>query len=213
MSYTNFFLGSLSVAGALTGLLFVALSVAQNRDEGSGTMERQAVAATAFTALVDSLWVSLVGLLPSQQPGHDVRIVSIVMGLFGVTSTAGLIFRLWRARSGQIFRHRWPVLLPLIVGMYAFQAGTAAAATTGQAAERSGATFVMVFFAVGIARSWELLGVRGGGLLDLLVGRGDRRAHAVRAEDDHAAHREASPAAQQAGPERPGPPAVGQGAS
>jgi hypothetical protein len=213
VSYTNFFLGSLSVAGALTGLLFVALSVAQSRDEGSGTMERQAVAATAFTALVDSLWVSLVALLPSQQPGHDVRIVSIVMGLFGVTSTAGLIVRLWRARSSQNFRHRWPVLLPIIIGMYAFQAGTAAAATTGQAAERSGATFVMVFFAVGIARSWELLGVRGGGLLDLLVGRGDRQAHAARAEPDHAVHREASPVAQQAGPERAGPPAVGQGAS
>jgi hypothetical protein len=26
-----------------------------------------------------------------------------------------------------------------------------------------------VFFAVGIARSWELLGLRGGGLMDLLV--------------------------------------------
>ena len=29
----------------------------------------------------------------------------------------------------------------------------------------------MIFFAVGIARSWGLLGLRGGGVLDLLVGR------------------------------------------
>ena len=62
--YTNFFLGSVTVAGALTGLLFVALSVAQSQDDGNGSAERQAVAATAFTALVDSLWVSLIALLP-----------------------------------------------------------------------------------------------------------------------------------------------------
>jgi hypothetical protein len=32
-----------------------------------------------------------------------------------------------------------------------------------------------VFFAVGIARSWELLGMRGGGFLDLLAGRSEAR--------------------------------------
>ena len=46
----------------------------------------------------------------------------------------------------------------------------------------NGATFVLIFFAVGIARSWELLGLRGGGLLDFLVSRGESAVPAAAAE-------------------------------
>src|SRR5712692_4943657 len=105
VGYTNFFLGSVTVAGALTGLLFVALSVAQGQDTGRGSAERQAVAATAFTALVDSLWISLVALLP----GNGIPKVSLLLGLLGLTSTAALIVRLWRSRSREKLSRRWPV--------------------------------------------------------------------------------------------------------
>jgi hypothetical protein len=89
VSYTNFFLGSVTVAGALTGLLFVALSVAQARGRGLESAEHQAVAATAFTALVDSLWVSLVALLPgSAQNNGGIATASFLLGLLGVSSTA-----------------------------------------------------------------------------------------------------------------------------
>lgn len=64
MSYTNFFLGSVTVAGALTGLLFVALSVAQGREQGRDLARAPGGGRTAFPALVDSLWISLVALLP-----------------------------------------------------------------------------------------------------------------------------------------------------
>ena len=63
------------------------------------------------------------------------------------------------------------MLLALVIATYAFQTATAFAATTTQAARSASAMFVMIFFAVGIARSWELLGLRGGGLLDILVAR------------------------------------------
>ncbi len=166
VGYTNFFLGSVTVAGALTGLLFVALSVAQATDEGKESVERHAVAATAFTALVDSLWISLVALLP----GNGIPTASLLLGILGLTSTAALIVRLWRARSREKLSHRWPVLLLLIVATYVAQTVTA---LTASDARRTGATFVMIFFAVGIARSWELLGLRGGGLLDFLVARAE----------------------------------------
>ena len=170
--YTNFFLGSVTVAGALTGLLFVALSVAQGQDDDKGSAERQAVAATAFTALVDSLWISLVALLP----GNGIPKASLLLGLLGLTSTAALIVRLWRARSRQKLSHRWPVLLLLIVAMYIAQTVTAFTSSEGEAARKAGAMFVMIFFAVGIARSWELLGLRGGGVLDFLVTRAESAA-------------------------------------
>jgi hypothetical protein len=168
VSYTNFFLGSVTVAGALTGLLFVALSVAQSREQGKTSIEHQAVAGTAFTALVDSLWISLIALLPD---GNGIPTANLLLGALGMTSTAGLGVRLWRARSGERFRHRWPILLGLILATYVWQVVVSFTATSQRSAMHAGATFVLVFFAVGIARSWELLGMRGGGLLDLLVGR------------------------------------------
>jgi hypothetical protein len=176
--YTNFFLGSVTVAGALTGLLFVALSVAPQRQSESGlSVEHQSIAATAFTALVDSLWISLIALLP----GNGIPTANLIFGVLGLTSTVGLVVRLWRARSDQPLSHRWPVSLPFIVLLYGLQAVTAFTATSSRSAEHAGATFVMIFFAVGIARSWELLGLRGGGLLDLLVSRADRGGQAGQA--------------------------------
>jgi hypothetical protein len=198
VSYTNFFLGSVTVAGALTGLLFVALSVAaQVQSETGMSVERQSVAATAFTALVDSLWISLVALLP----GDSLPKANLIFGLLGLSSTAGLTVRLWRARSRQQLSHRWPFLLPLIAALYVLQTVVAFTATSRQAAQNAGSTLVMIFFAVGIARSWELLGVRGGGLLDLLVTRAPRTEHA-----SPAGHADlASPDPARPGPARPDP--------
>lgn len=67
--------------------------------------------------------------------------------------------------------------------MYAGQTAAAFTSTTIQSARSTGATFVLLFFAVGIARSWELLGLRGGGVLDFLVS----RAHAPGREGHRAA--------------------------
>ncbi len=126
------------------------------------------MAGTAFTALVDSLWISLIALLPD---GNGIPTANLLLGMLGVTSTAGLRVRLSRARPGERFTHRWPVLLGLILATYVWQVVVSFTAKTQRSAMHAGATFVLVFFAVGIARSRELLGMRGGGFLDLLVGR------------------------------------------
>jgi hypothetical protein len=165
-SYTNFFVGSTTVAGALAGLLFVALSVAPERLMGAkASTEQQAIAATAFTALVDALWISLVGL----RPGNALPSANLVLGLLGLTSTLGLAIRLWRTRAQQTLSRRWPYLLLFIMAVYAGQTVAAIIARSAASAQSASGTLVLVFFAVGIARSWELLGLRGGGLLDLLV--------------------------------------------
>ena len=165
-SYTNFFVGSTTVAGALAGLLFVALSVAPERLMGAkASTEQQAIAATAFTALVDALWISLVGL----RPGNALPSANLVLGLLGLTSTVGLAVRLWRARAQEKVSRRWPYLLLFIIAVYAGQTVAAITARSAASAQSASGTLVLVFFAVGIARSWELLGLRGGGLLDLLV--------------------------------------------
>src|ERR1035437_953399 len=92
-SYTSFFAGSAGVSGALVGLLFVALSVSPERlKEPRESTEHQAIAATTFTALVDALFLSMAGLLP----GNGTQTAALVLGLIGLSSTAGLVIRLWQ---------------------------------------------------------------------------------------------------------------------
>jgi hypothetical protein len=171
VSYSSFFSGSASVAGALVGLLFVALSVAPERLRvAHGGLEHQAVAATAFTGLVDALFISLAGLVP----GGATDGTMLVLGLIGLSSTAGLTVRMWRSRAGEHLSRRWPFLLLAIVVIYAAQVVTALLGGSPATVKERASTFVFALFAIGISRSWELLGMRGGGLLDLLVERVDR---------------------------------------
>jgi hypothetical protein len=164
-SYSDFFTASASAGGALTGLLFVALSVSPERlREITANQEHQAMAATAFTALIDALFVSLDALTP----GGGTQTTSVIMGVVGLTSTMSLYWRLWRLRNEADFSKRWPYLLGLIMVMYAAQALFGGTAGSASHSDSLSTTFVFIMFAVGIARSWELLGIRGGGPLDLL---------------------------------------------
>lgn len=174
-TYTDFFSGAATVAGALVGLLFVALSVSPERLRGdTASAEHQAIAATAFTALVDALFVSLIGL----QPGGGLREGAWILGGLGLTSSCGLALRLWRVRDRQKLSRRWPYLLTFIIATYAAQVVTGLTVSTGGLAAQT-STFIYIMFAVGIARSWELLGLHGGGPLDLLArGLSSRRAAA-----------------------------------
>lgn len=158
------------MAGALVGLLFVALSVAPERLRGNATAEHQAVAATAFTALIDALFVSLIGL----QPGGGLRYGAVTMGGIGLSSSCGLAARLWRARKSSGLGRRWPYLLGFIIVVYTAQVISGLAASGAAEADLTVA-FVYTMFAIGIIRSWELLGYRGGGPFDLLAQRLDSR--------------------------------------
>jgi Kef-type K+ transport system membrane component KefB len=165
-SYSDFFTASASAGGALTGLLFVALSVSPERlREISGNLEHQTMAATAFTALIDALFVSLDGLTP----GGGTQITSIIMGGIGLTSSASLALRLWRARNDEEFTKRWPYIVTLIVAMYAAQIILSAIAKTPAKSDSVSVMFIFIMFGIGIGRSWELLGLKGGGPLDLLT--------------------------------------------
>jgi hypothetical protein len=163
-SYSEFFTASVTVAGALVGLLFVALSLSPERLRDARNVEHQAIAATAFTALVDALFVSLIAL----QPGGGLDYGAVIFGALGLSSTAGLALRLWRSRHLGHLSNRWPFFLAVIMAVYAAQLISGLVPQTLAGAETRTATFVYVLFGVGIARAWQLLGLKGGGLLDEL---------------------------------------------
>jgi len=163
-SYYPFFGGAATVAGALIGLLFVALSLSPERLRDAASVEHQAVAATAFTALVDALFISLIAL----QPGSGLRQGAVILGALGLSSTVGLALRLWRNRHLAHLSKRWPVFLVVIMAVYAAQLVTGLLPETPAGAADRTATFVYAMFAIGIARAWQLLGLKAGGILDEL---------------------------------------------
>jgi hypothetical protein len=146
-TYADFFEGSATVAGALIGLLFVALSLSPERLRDNRSIEHQSIAATAFTALVDALFVSLVAL----QPGSGVDYAMVIFGALGLSSTIGLAHRLC-----------------IIICVYAAQLASGLIHDSAVGYNDRAATFVYVMFGVGIARAWQLLGLKGGGILDEL---------------------------------------------
>ena len=163
-TYADFFEGSATVAGALIGLLFVALSLAPERLRDNRSIEHLAIAATAFTALVDALFVSLVAL----QPSSGVDYALVIFGALGLSSTTGLTFRLWRSRHQVHLSNRWPIFIGIIICTYAAQLASGLIHDSSVGYNDRAATFVYVMFGVGIARAWQLLGLKGGGILDEL---------------------------------------------
>ena len=63
--FLDFFIASTGAGAALAGLLFVAVSLAPEQIvTRRAPMERRAVAGSAFTALINAFFISLVALIP-----------------------------------------------------------------------------------------------------------------------------------------------------
>ena len=91
------YLGAVATASAaLIGLLFVAVSV---RDESifgpKATPGGEALAITAFSGLVNSFVVSLLGLIPKVNVGQP----AVIMAVVGVIATVRLQRRLHASRN------------------------------------------------------------------------------------------------------------------
>lgn len=66
-SFSNYFSAMVGAGGALIGLLLVAISIHPERTLGSrADAQRQAVAANAFSAMVNAFFVSAAGLIPGR---------------------------------------------------------------------------------------------------------------------------------------------------
>ena len=92
----------------------------------------------------------------------------VIFGALGLSSTIGLALRLWRNRHLGHLSNRWPFFLGIIMAVYAAQLASGIVPQTPAGASDRTATFVYVLFGIGIARAWQLLGLKGGGLLDEL---------------------------------------------
>jgi hypothetical protein len=174
-SYHDFFGSCASVAGALIGLLFVAISVSQGRlagDRADGA--HQVKAGAAFSALVNALVIALVALMP----GASLGAAAVILAAAGLSTTAGLGVLLYREHAGR-GRAGQVILLIVLLTLYALQLanGIALDGAPGRPSRlTSQCALSIVFFVFAITRAWELTGARDRHLLPVIAGMVPRTA-------------------------------------
>jgi hypothetical protein len=168
-SFHDFFTASAAAAGALIGLLFVAISVSPGKIAGEHAIaEHQVTAGAAFTALVNTLVFALAALLP----GSSLSQVAIILGGTGMASTIALAIVLFREHKERIGVTRVLLLATPLV-LYALQlvngiALVGAPGDPGRISTEGGLS--ITFFVYAIARAWQLVGARDASLLPTVAG-------------------------------------------
>lgn len=163
LSFHDFFTGCATIAGALIGLLFVALSVSAEYLTGKNARtDHQVRAGAAFSALVNTMVIALFALLP----GTDLGTVGIILAAAGLGTTLALIFALAREdrRIGRNDLFMFLILLVLYGGQLINSLRLEHTPHQVSLVVNQG-ELAIVFFLFGIARSWQLVGAREFGLV------------------------------------------------
>lgn len=167
--FTNFFLAMAGVGGTLVGLIFIAISIMPDEAlTGSASIEKQAIAASAFTALLNPLIVSLMALIPHMY----LWITLLVMSLIGLVSTLNAAIHLARRPFHliSVLRKASLVLVGLVVyGYELYYAVQSLQTPHSDSPLVNVAPVLIMMYVLGTTRAWELLGIRRYRLHDLLM--------------------------------------------
>ena len=154
----DFFLASAGVAGALVGLLFVAISVSHDRLAArGGTQMHRVRASAALTAFTNSLTVSLFALIPVDK----IAWAALVVGILGLLFVLASLLSLLRVRRFRLKDASDLLFLAGLAATFIFQliaGGILLARPSDQGPVGTIAVLVIVCFLIGIARAWELIG-------------------------------------------------------
>ena len=148
--FTGYFAAAATAAGALIGLLFVAASLRPETVLGrDAPPAARAIAGSAFTALVNSFFVSLIALIPNTRLGYT----ATIMALISLWSTLRL--------HGQVPRRDAHVLqlsLALVANLGQLGVGVASIFSPGTSGYVVAVAYQLVASCVvGPRRDWSLL--------------------------------------------------------
>lgn len=162
--FLNFFGASTGAGAALVGLLFVAVSLAPEQIvTRRAPLERRAVAGSAFTALINAFFISLVALIPHFNFGTLIVPISSLSLLTSLLQAWSLL----RLRKGWQSLLRRAILVCLSLGLYGLELRNGVGLITDptQVGFVYGLLLTLLgIFAIGLTRAWELLGAHRYGL-------------------------------------------------
>jgi hypothetical protein len=169
-AFHDYFVASTGAGAALVGLLFVAVSIAPERTVMSGApVERQAAASSAYTALLNAFFLSLVALLPQTNLGSAALVLSLI-GLANSFILAWNLARNSKRRWLSIVRRSVFILVGLLLYGYEFYyAILLLLSPTNSAPVSTLAGLLVGIYALGLTRAWQLLGGRSRQLNDWLT--------------------------------------------
>jgi hypothetical protein len=156
-TYHDFFVASGGVAGALIGLLFVAMSVAREPEEVTEAYAHRVRAAGALTAFTNALVVSLFALIPEMDIGWPVAGVAVVGVLFIARSIRERLAMGHASRPG-IRDISFLAGLMIIFGFQAVEGIRLIADEDNPDPLETVAILVVMCFLFGVARAWEMIG-------------------------------------------------------
>jgi hypothetical protein len=173
-SFQNFFLAIAGASAALIGLLFVAVSVAPEQVLGPKARTLHQIRATmALTAFGSTLVMSLLALLPNAHMGLPATIIGTGGILFVAMSLHDL-----RTAARDPSRRRALILLTtyLLVNLSLTASGIRLLVQPQDLQPVSDTAYAAIaLIALGIDRSWELVGGRSTGVTGRLTDRVIRR--------------------------------------
>jgi hypothetical protein len=163
--FTSFFVASAGAGAALTGLLFVAVSVNPGRNAGpSAPPERQAVAASAFTALINAFFVSLAALISGNSLGGTVIVVSSI-SIIATLRLIGDLFPPHLSLRSNV-RHAGFLAIGLLVYSLQFFDGVQYNRYSYDIGWSYSIAYLLLgIYGIGLTRAWQLLGAKRRGLL------------------------------------------------
>ena len=168
-AYRDLFVAIAGAAGALTGLLFVALSVAPRPRIGQQPdVIRQVRAGAALLAFTNALAVSLFGLVPHNEIGYP----AVVVGVGGLLFTLGGLRSILADPAARRRIRSQLALIVLLLGVFGFEIGAGINSIVTPHTDAPIDVIGNVLAAsllIGIARSWELVGDRDTGIISSIA--------------------------------------------
>jgi hypothetical protein len=156
-------------AATLTGLLFVAVSLAPRHESTSHLgVVQQIRAAASLLAFTSALAISLFGLVTGDNVGYP----ALVLGISGVTFTAASLRSIFESTDNRRLIRKQMGLIVLLLATFGFELGSGVV-LIGNPHSRSALDILENVMAasllIGVARAWELVGARDTGLFSSLL--------------------------------------------
>ena len=162
-TFNNFFLASAGIGATLVGLIFVAVSIAPEHNvQANAPIERQAMAASSFTALLNAFFISFGALIPG-----FIGPLTLIMSALGLINSSLLAWNLLKERERwqNVVRRVFLILVSIIIYGYEFYFAILIILEPNSVGNiYTLAGLLLGVYGIGLTRAWQLLGARRFGL-------------------------------------------------